>query len=110
MPSQSELDCWIDEVSTAFSSLSRPQARVLALYSYGMALLYQRGFDGGQLLSRGTVRDEMGGLTRRGWIMMLVAAIRHEATSFAFWPSYHLPDSQLKNLPLRTPVPSPTRG
>src|SRR5215213_8751035 len=43
MPSQNELDCWIDEVSSAFSSLSRPQARVLALYSYGMALLCQCG-------------------------------------------------------------------
>jgi Transposase DDE domain len=43
MPSQSELDCWIDEVSTTFCSLSRPQARVLALYSYGMALVCHSG-------------------------------------------------------------------
>jgi hypothetical protein len=43
MPSQSELDCWIDEVSSAFSGLSRPQAQVLALYSYGMAMLCQCG-------------------------------------------------------------------
>lgn len=43
MPSQSELDCWIDEVSSAFTSLSRSQARVLALYSYGMAMLCQCG-------------------------------------------------------------------
>ena len=38
MPSQSELDCWTDELSTSFSALSRCQVRVLALYSYGMAL------------------------------------------------------------------------
>ena len=43
MPSQSELDCWIDEVSSAFPGLSRTQARVLALYSYGMAMLCQSG-------------------------------------------------------------------
>ena len=43
MPSQSELDCWIDEVSSAFVGLSRTQARVLALYSYGMAMLCQSG-------------------------------------------------------------------
>lgn len=43
MPPQSELDCWIDEVSSHFSGLSRPQARVLALYSYGMALVCHSG-------------------------------------------------------------------
>lgn len=43
MPSQSELDSWIDEVSIAFSGLSGPQARVLGLYSYGMAMLCQCG-------------------------------------------------------------------
>jgi len=30
-------------------------------------------------------------LMRRGWIKMLVAAIRQEATAFAFWPPYRLP-------------------
>lgn len=43
MPSQSELDCWTDEVSSAFRGLTRPQARVLALYSYGMALVCHSG-------------------------------------------------------------------
>jgi len=43
MPSQNELDCWIDEVSSAFVGLSRTQARVLALYSYGMAMVCQCG-------------------------------------------------------------------
>ena len=38
MPFPEELDYWINEVSTAFCQLSTTQARVLALYSYGMAL------------------------------------------------------------------------
>lgn len=43
MPSRPELDYWVEEVSTAFSSLSRPQAQVLALYSYGMLMTSQCG-------------------------------------------------------------------
>jgi len=43
MPYPNELDSWCEEVSSAFASLSRPQARVLALYSYGMALVCHSG-------------------------------------------------------------------
>ncbi len=43
MPYQEELECWIAEVSSAFLSLSRPQAEVLALYSFGMALTGRAG-------------------------------------------------------------------
>jgi hypothetical protein len=32
------LSQWIETVSTAFPKLSRPQAKVLALWSYGMVL------------------------------------------------------------------------
>jgi hypothetical protein len=43
MPSPRELDYWTTEVSTAFEGLSGSQSRVLALYSYGMAMLCQAG-------------------------------------------------------------------
>jgi hypothetical protein len=43
MPSRTELDYWVEEVSTAFSSLSRSQASVLALYSYGIMITSQCG-------------------------------------------------------------------
>lgn len=43
MPTLTELDYWMDEVSTSLSSLSSSQARVLAIYSYGMALTGQCG-------------------------------------------------------------------
>jgi hypothetical protein len=38
MPFPEELDNWLEEVSSAFPHLSKPQAQVLGLYSYGMAL------------------------------------------------------------------------
>jgi len=38
MPYPQELDYWSEEVSIAFPQLSQPQARVLSLYSYGMAM------------------------------------------------------------------------
>jgi hypothetical protein len=41
MPRQQPLYAWIDQVSKAFPKLSRPQATVLALYSFG-AILAQR--------------------------------------------------------------------
>jgi hypothetical protein len=40
---QEELEYWIAEVSSALVSLSRPQAEVLALYSYGMVLTGRAG-------------------------------------------------------------------
>lgn len=43
MPSPDELDYWMDEVSTVFTRMSTCQARVLALYSYGMALTQRCG-------------------------------------------------------------------
>lgn len=43
MPYQEELEYWTAEVSSAFLGLSRPQASVLALYSYGMALTGRAG-------------------------------------------------------------------
>ena len=38
MPYPQELEYWIEEVSIAFPKLSQPQAQVLSLYSYGMAM------------------------------------------------------------------------
>jgi hypothetical protein len=43
MPPLEELEYWSEEVSIAFAELSRPQAEVLALYSYGMSLTKQSG-------------------------------------------------------------------
>ena len=43
MPHRTELDYWIEEVSSAFARLSRTQATVLALYSYGMAMTQHSG-------------------------------------------------------------------
>lgn len=39
----SELDYWTEEVSTAFEGMSQSQARVLALYSYGMVMTQRCG-------------------------------------------------------------------
>src|SRR6266704_3743024 len=38
MSHQQPLSQWIETVSTAFPQMSRPQAKVLALWSYGMVL------------------------------------------------------------------------
>src|SRR2546421_12981897 len=38
MSHQAPLSQWIETVSTAFPNLSRPQAKVLALWSYGMVI------------------------------------------------------------------------
>ncbi len=38
MPRRTPLDAWTEQVSDAFPNLSRPQATVLALYSFGMIL------------------------------------------------------------------------
>ena len=38
MPHPQELEYWSEEVSIAFPKMSRSQAQVLALYSYGMAM------------------------------------------------------------------------
>jgi Transposase DDE domain len=38
MPLPQELEYWSEEVSIAFPNLSKPQAQVLALYSYGMTM------------------------------------------------------------------------
>jgi hypothetical protein len=43
MPYPTELDYWTEEVSTEFAQLSRTQAKVLALYSYGMAMTQHSG-------------------------------------------------------------------
>lgn len=43
MPYPTELDYWMEAVSIAFPTLSQPQARVLALYSYGMAVTKRCG-------------------------------------------------------------------
>lgn len=38
MPVPQELECWLEEVSSAFPQLSKAQVQVLSLYSYGMAM------------------------------------------------------------------------
>jgi hypothetical protein len=43
MPRSQPLDRWTDQVRTAFPDLSRPQATVLALYSFGMFLAQRCG-------------------------------------------------------------------
>ena len=43
MPYPEELDYWTAEVSTEFSQLSKTQAQVLALYSYGMVMTQRCG-------------------------------------------------------------------
>lgn len=43
MPYPTELDYWTEEVSTGFGQMSRTQAKVLALYSYGMAMTQHSG-------------------------------------------------------------------
>src|SRR5690349_6508903 len=46
MPRSQPLDRWTDQVRTAFPDLSRPQATVLALYSFGMILAQRCGLSG----------------------------------------------------------------
>ena len=43
MPITQELECWQEEVSSAFAHLSKAQMQVLALYSYGMAITQRCG-------------------------------------------------------------------
>ena len=43
MPRSQPLDRWTDQVRAAFPKLSRPQATVLALYSFGMILAHRCG-------------------------------------------------------------------
>ena len=43
MPRKRPLDQWIDQVVTAFPKLTRPQAVVLALYSFGVILAHRCG-------------------------------------------------------------------
>lgn len=43
MPYPEELDYWTEEISTGFGQLSKTQARVLALYSYGMVMTQHCG-------------------------------------------------------------------
>ncbi len=43
MPRQKPLDAWTEQVRDAFPKLSRPQATVLALYSFGMILAQSCG-------------------------------------------------------------------
>src|SRR3954464_6145282 len=45
MPRQEPLYAWIDQVVTAFPKLSRPQATVLALHSFGMILAQRCGLN-----------------------------------------------------------------
>jgi hypothetical protein len=45
MPRQEPLYAWTDQVTTAFPDLSRPQATVLALYSFGMILAQRCGLN-----------------------------------------------------------------
>ena len=45
MPRSQPLDRWTDQVRAAFSNLSRPQATVLALYSFGMFLAQRSGLN-----------------------------------------------------------------
>ena len=45
MPRSRPLDQWIDQVGTAFPKLSRPQATVLALYSFGMIIAQRCGLN-----------------------------------------------------------------
>jgi hypothetical protein len=45
MPRQKPLDAWTEQVVDAFPHLSRPQATVLALYSFGMILAQRCGLN-----------------------------------------------------------------
>ena len=45
MPRPQPLDQWTDQVADAFPNLSRPQATVLALYSFGMILAQRCGLN-----------------------------------------------------------------
>lgn len=45
MPRQKPLDAWTEQVVDAFPKLSRPQATVLALYSFGMILAQRCGLN-----------------------------------------------------------------
>jgi Transposase DDE domain len=45
MPRQNPLDAWTEQVVDAFPRLSRPQATVLALYSFGMFLAQRCGLN-----------------------------------------------------------------
>jgi hypothetical protein len=45
MPCQKPLYRWVEQVVTAFPDLSRPQATVLALYSFGMILAQRSGLN-----------------------------------------------------------------
>src|SRR5580693_3017093 len=45
MAREQPLDQWIDQVVTAFPKLTRPQAVVLALYSFGVILAHRCGLN-----------------------------------------------------------------
>ena len=45
MPRRKPLDVWTEQVVDAFPNLSRPQATVLALYSFGMILAQRCGLN-----------------------------------------------------------------
>src|SRR5271156_4856630 len=45
VPRKQPLDQWIDQVVTAFPKLTRPQAVVLALYSFGVILAQRCGLN-----------------------------------------------------------------
>jgi hypothetical protein len=45
MPRSRPIDQWINQVTTAFPNLSRPQAKVLGLYSYGMIIAQRCGLN-----------------------------------------------------------------
>jgi len=45
MSRHTPLDSWIGQVASAFPSLSRPQATVLALYSFGAILAHRCGLN-----------------------------------------------------------------
>src|SRR3954451_22500633 len=45
MPRRPPLDAWTEQVGDAFPNLSRPQATVLALYSFGMILAQRCGLN-----------------------------------------------------------------
>ena len=45
MPRRQPLDAWTEQVVDAFPALSRPQATVLALYSFGMILAQRCGLN-----------------------------------------------------------------
>jgi hypothetical protein len=46
MPAKRPVDQWIDQVVTAFPKLTRPEAVVLALYSFGVIQAHRCGLNG----------------------------------------------------------------